>query len=93
MTRLRESIRPSSDIRNKYPEISKQCREDREAVIITVNGRSDTVSMGYDDYQRMNSRIELLETLIEAQDDVDHGRVAAFSDSVSNLKTILKGMK
>ena len=39
MYHIRESIRPSADLRNHYNEISKQCREDNEAVIITVNGR------------------------------------------------------
>ena len=31
MSNLRETIRPSADIRNHYNEISKQCREDKEA--------------------------------------------------------------
>ena len=44
---IRESIRPSADLRNHYSDISKQCREDNEAVIITVNGRADTVSISY----------------------------------------------
>lgn len=38
MYHIRESIRPSADLRNHYNEISKQCREENEAVIITVNG-------------------------------------------------------
>ena len=41
---LRETIRPSSDLRNKYPEISKSLQLKDEAAIITVNGRGDTVS-------------------------------------------------
>lgn len=32
-------IRPSADLRNHYNEISRQCREERTPVIITVNGR------------------------------------------------------
>ncbi len=44
---LRETIRPSSDLRNKYPEISKSLQLKDEAAIITVNGRGDTVSLGY----------------------------------------------
>ena len=48
MQSLAESIRPSADLRSRYSEISRQCREDREAVIITVNGRGDTVSLGYE---------------------------------------------
>ena len=69
MQALQETIRPSADLRNHYSEISKCCREKKEAVIITVNGRGDTVSLGYEEYQRMKSRIELLEILAEAEED------------------------
>lgn len=90
MKSLQEKIRPSADLRNHYNEISKQCREDREAVIITVNGRGDTVSLGYEEYNRMKSRIELLEMLAEAEEDVNAGRVAPIEDTFSNLRAILK---
>ena len=63
MYALKETIRPSADLRNHYNEISRQCRENNEAVIITVNGRGDTVSLGYEEYNRMKARIELLEIL------------------------------
>ena len=43
MWTLRETIRPSADLISRYSEISRQCREDAEAVIITVDGRGDTV--------------------------------------------------
>ena len=69
MQALQERIRPSTDLRNHYSEISKQCREGREAVIITVNGRGDTVSLGYEEYNRMKARIEMLEILVEAEED------------------------
>lgn len=39
MFAMQETIRPSSDLRNHYNEISRQCREGKQAVIITVNGR------------------------------------------------------
>ena len=69
MYTLQETIRPSADLRNHYSEISKQCREGKEAVIITVNGRGDTVSLSYEEYKHMKSRIELLEILAEAEND------------------------
>ena len=55
MFSIQESIRPSADLRNHYSEISRQCRENNEAVIITVNGRGDTVSLSYEEYKRMKS--------------------------------------
>lgn len=90
MLALQETIRPSADLRNHYNEISKQCREKNEAVIITVNGRGDTVSMSYDDYKNMKARIELLEILAEADEDVRNERVAPIEDTFTNLRSILK---
>ena len=90
MLALQETIRPSADLRNHYNEISKQCKENNEAVIITVNGRGDTVSMSYDDYKNMKSRIELLEILAEADDDVRNERIAPIEDTFDNLRSILK---
>ena len=79
---LKESIRPSADLRNHYSEISRQCRENKEAVIITVNGRGDLVSLSYEEYKRMKARIELLEILAEAdEDEAPIGSVGATSRS------------
>lgn len=90
MLSLQETIRPSADLRNHYNEISKQCREDNEAVIITVNGRGDTVSLAYEEYKRMKARIELLEILSEAEDDVKNGRVSPISETFDDLRKMLQ---
>lgn len=90
MQALQETIRPSADLRNHYSEISKLCREENEAVIITVNGRGDTVSLSYEEYKRMKSRIELLEILAEAEDDVRNGRVAPISETFDDLRQMLR---
>ncbi len=90
MLTFQETIRPSADLRNHYNEISKQCREKNETVIITVNGRGDTVSMSYEYYKSMKARIELLEILAEADDDVRNERTAPMEDTFDNLRGILK---
>ena len=89
MANLQESIRPSTDLKNKYNEISKKCREENEAVIITVNGRGDTVSIGYEQYQQIKAKIELLEMLADAEDDVSSGRVAPMQESFDELRAEL----
>lgn len=90
MHALQETIRPSADLRNHYSEISKQCREGNEVVIITVNGRGDTVSLSYEEYKRMKSRIELLEILAEAEDDVINDRVDSISETFHDLRNMLQ---
>ena len=90
MPSLQETIRPSADLRNHYSEISKRCREEKEVVIITVNGKGDTVSIGYEEYKAMKARIELLEILAEADEDVKYGRVAPMKDTFDELRSMLK---
>ena len=90
MFAMQETIRPSADLRNQYNEISKQSREGKEAVSITVNGRGDTVSLSYEEYKNMKSRIELLEVLAEAEDDVKNGRVAPISETFDDLRAMLQ---
>ena len=90
MLALRESIRPSADLRNHYSEISKQCKENKEAVIITVNGRGDTVTLSYEEYKNMKARIELLEILAEAEDEVKRGLVAPVSETFDDLRKMLQ---
>lgn len=86
---LQETIRPSADLRNHYNEISKQCREENTVVIITVNGRGDTVSLDYEEYKRMKARIELLELLAEAENDVKEGKIAPVSETFEQLRDLL----
>ena len=90
MLSLQETIRPSADLRNHYNDISKQCKENKEAVIITVNGRGDTVSLSYEEYKNMKARIELLEVLTEAEDDVRNGRIAPISETFADLRAMLQ---
>lgn len=87
---LQETIRPSADLRNHYNDIARHCKENKEAVIITVNGRGDTVSLSYEEYKSMKARIELLEILAEAEDDVRSGRLAPLSETFDDLRSILQ---
>ena len=81
-----DMILPSADLRNHYSEISKLCRENRQPVYITVNGRGDTVLMSMDDFQQMQTELELLRTLANAEEDVSTGRVAPIEDTFSDIR-------
>ncbi len=86
-------IRPSSDLRNHYSEISKQCRDTKRPIIITVNGRGDTVVLGLQKYYQMESELELLRTLAEAEDDVKNGRVAPMQNTFDDIRKSLMERK
>jgi prevent-host-death family protein len=82
-------IKTSEELKNNYSEISKQCRETREAVIITLNGRGDTVILGLQDYKQMKAELDLLRILAEAEDDVQNLRVDSMQESIDSLRDSL----
>lgn len=84
-----ERIRPSADLRNHYGEISRLCRESRQPVYITVNGRGDTVLMGLAEYEQMRAELELLRMLADAEEDVRANRVAPMEDTFRELRAVL----
>ena len=45
-------IRPVSDLRNRFAEISKAVHENSEPVILTKNGYGDMVVMSYEAYEQ-----------------------------------------
>ena len=81
-----EQILPSSDLRNKYSEISNMCRETRKPIYITVNGRGDTVIMNITEFNKMKAELELLRELSLAENDVRENKIAAFDDTISKIR-------
>lgn len=45
-------IRPVSDLRNRFAEISRTVHEDSEPVILTKNGYGDMVVMSFEAYEK-----------------------------------------
>ncbi len=86
---LRETIRPSSDLRNKYNEIASILRSSDEACIMTVNGRGDTVCMGYETYNKLKAQIELLEAIDLSEEDEKSGRILDIQDTFDSIERIL----
>jgi prevent-host-death family protein len=60
-------IKPISDLRNKFNEISDICHKEGEPVFITKNGEGDLVVMSLATYERQRTLIELYEKLSEAE--------------------------
>lgn len=46
-------IRPLSDLRNKFTEISRSVHETNEPIFLTRNGTGDMVVMSMEAYERM----------------------------------------
>ena len=67
------NIRPSSDLRNKYNEISEFCNKYNEPVFITKNGKGDLVVLSNKEYERLCGKNELHRLLDEGLASMEKG--------------------
>lgn len=80
------NIRPSSDLRNHYNEISEFCNKYNEPVYITKNGRSDLVVISNAEYERLSGQSKLREMLDKGLDDYVKGRYVPFEEACERLE-------
>jgi prevent-host-death family protein len=81
------SIRPSSDLRNKYNEISEFCHKYPEPVYITKNGQGDLAVMSIETFERLAGKLELYKLLQEGLDDITQNRVLSLDEAFRQIRS------
>ena len=79
-------IQSSTDLRNKYNEISSFCRESREPVFITKNGQGDLVVMSMETFEILNGKLELYRLLDEGRAAAKTGRKRPYEDVFNDVE-------
>ena len=79
-------IRPSSDLRNKYNEISKFCHDNSEPVYITKNGKGDLAVLSIEAYEKLVGKYELKKLLNEGLEDIETDKVMSTDDAFMKIK-------
>jgi len=79
------NIRPSSDLRNSYNEISEYCHENDETIYITKNGKGDLAVMSIEKYEQLTGKFELYRSIDIGIDDIKAGRVKTAEEFFEEL--------
>ncbi len=80
------SIRPSSDLRNNYSEISAFCHKYKEPVYITKNGQGDLAVMSIETYENLVGKFELYKLLDEGVDAMQKKKVRSFKEALGDIE-------
>ena len=78
-----QKIRPVSDLRNKFTEVSCDVHKSGEPVFLTKNGVGDMVVMSMESFEELSFHSEVLAALREAE------REAALTDERFSLDEVL----
>jgi len=81
------NIRPLSELRNNFTEISKYVHDTHEPVFLTKNGHGDMAVMSMETYERLITRFELHEKLDEGLAAIEQGDVISADAAFSALKS------
>ncbi|MEC0230185.1 type II toxin-antitoxin system Phd/YefM family antitoxin [Paenibacillus alba] len=80
------NIRPSSDLRNHYNEISEFCHKYDEPVYITKNGQGDLAVMSIETYEKIVGKFELYKLLDEGMDELKKQKVRPFQEALADIE-------
>ena len=80
-------IRPVSDLRNNFAEISKTVHETAQPVFLTKNGYGNMVVLSMEAFQNMQFESEVYFKLLEAEKEAEH------TSARYSSKDVLKAMK
>ena len=79
-------IQSSTDLRNNYNEISKFCRESREPVFITKNGKGDLAVMSMEIFELLIGKLELYRLFDEGREAAKAGRTRPYEDVFNDIE-------
>lgn len=83
-------IKPISDLRNNFSEISRIVHEDNEPVFLTKNGYGDMVVMSIEQYEVFSQELRIDLALTEAQiEAINNPTRYDFNDVASSLRNRL----
>ena len=71
--RVDEDIRPLSEFRAGVATFVKQIHETRRPMVLTQRGRGVAVLVDVQEYERMQERLELLEEVYKAEEQIASG--------------------
>lgn len=81
-------IRPSSDLRNKYNEISTICHQTQSPVYITKNGAGDLAIMSIELYEYLTDKFELYNELEKGINSLEKGESFSSDEVYDELDKI-----
>lgn len=86
-------IRPSSDLRNNYNEISTICHKTKKPIYITKNGAGDLAIMSIELYEILTDKYELYKELERGIESIKKEKTYSAEDVFKEIEDIIEKQK
>lgn len=90
---LTKDIEPLSEFRKKSADFVKRLKKEKQPIILTQHGKSAAVLIDVSEYERFTRKIELLEDLLEAKQQVEQGKTYTMDEAKQRIEEHLSKWK
>lgn len=90
---ISKDIEPLSEFRKKSADFIKRLKEDKQPIILTQHGKSAAVLMDVTEFERFTKKMEMLEDLLEAKQQVDQGNTYSMAEAKERIEKHLSKWK
>lgn len=88
---MQNMIRPVSDLRNNFADISRTVHETQKPVFLTKNGFGDMVVLSMEAYEALQLESEIYTKLAESERSEDTAKRYTSEEVMSEVKKVLYG--
>ncbi len=90
---LSNDIEPLSEFRKKSADFIKRLKKEKNPIVLTQHGKSAAVLLDVTEYERISRKMELLEDLLEAKQQVEQGNTFNMKDAKKRIEDHLTKWK
>lgn len=90
---LSKDIEPLSEFRKKSADFIQRLRKDKQPIVLTQHGKSAAVLLDVSEYERISNKIEMLEDLLEAKQQVEEGKTYTMEEARKRIENHLSKWK
>lgn len=90
---ISKDIEPLSEFRKKSADFVKRLKKEKQPIILTQHGKSAAVLMDVSEYERFTKKLEMLEDLLEAKQQVEQGKTYTMDQARERIEKNLSKWK
>jgi prevent-host-death family protein len=90
---LANDIEPLSEFRKKSADFVKRLKKEKQPIVLTQHGKSAAVLMDVSEYERFTRKMEMLEDLLEAKQQVEQGKTYSIDEAKKRIESHISKWK
>ncbi len=90
---ISKDIEPLSEFRKKSADFVKRLKKEKQQIILTQHGKSAAVLMDVSEYERFTKKMEMLEDLLEAKQQVERDKTYSMDQAKDRIEKHLSKWK